>query len=57
MIILGLRRDPWANTGAAVIADGGAGPQITMLSEERLDRVKYSSSLRKNLGIGPLVLA
>jgi carbamoyltransferase len=42
LIILGLHRDPWHNTGAAMIrADGGA-PQIVTISQERLDRTKDS---------------
>lgn len=42
MIILGLHRDPWHNTGAALIRDDGKGPHVVMVSEERLDRVKDS---------------
>lgn len=42
MIILGLHRDPWHNTGAALIRDDGDGARIVMISEERLDRVKDS---------------
>ncbi len=42
MIILGLHRDPWHDTGAAIIRDDGRGPSIVMVSEERMDRVKDS---------------
>src|ERR1700692_2894309 len=42
MIILGLHRDPWHDTGAAVIRDDGGVPHIVTVSEERLDRVKDS---------------
>jgi carbamoyltransferase len=42
MIILGLHRDPWHDTGAAIIRDDGAAPHIVTVSEERLDRVKDS---------------
>jgi carbamoyltransferase len=42
VIVLGLHRDPWHNTGAALIRDDGKGPQVVMVSEERLDRVKDS---------------
>jgi carbamoyltransferase len=43
VIILGLHRDPWHNTGAAMIrADAGVPPRFVMISEERLDRVKDS---------------
>jgi carbamoyltransferase len=43
MIILGLHRDPWHDTGAAIIRDGGGGaPHVVMVSEERMDRVKDS---------------
>jgi len=42
MIVLGLHKDPWHNTGAAMIRDDGDGPRIAYISEERLDRVKDS---------------
>ncbi|MBV8566335.1 MAG: hypothetical protein JO273_12855 [Methylobacteriaceae bacterium] len=42
MIILGLHRDPWHDTGAALILDKANGPHIVSLSQERLDRVKDS---------------
>jgi carbamoyltransferase len=42
MIILGLHRDPWHDSGAAVIRDDGTGPSIVTVSEERMDRVKDS---------------
>jgi carbamoyltransferase len=42
MIVLGLHKDPWHNTGACVISGPGPSPKISFLSEERLDRVKDS---------------
>ncbi len=42
MIILGLHKDPWHNTGAAIIRDDGDGPQFAFVSEERLNRKKDS---------------
>ena len=42
MILLGLHKDPWHNSGAAMIRDDGDGPRFVNLSEERLDRVKDS---------------
>lgn len=42
MIVLGLHKDPWHNTGAAMIRDDGDGRRIAFVSEERLDRVKDS---------------
>lgn len=62
MVILGIHRDPWHNTGAAMIKDDGSGPQYAMVSEERLDRIKDSrgfpeKSIRacmKELGIASL---
>jgi carbamoyltransferase len=42
MVILGLHRDPWHSTGAAVVRDDGDGPRVVTVSEERLDRVKDS---------------
>ncbi|MFN0314722.1 MAG: carbamoyltransferase [Burkholderiales bacterium] len=44
MIILGLHKDPWHNTGAAIVRDDGEGPRIAYVAEERLDRVKDSRS-------------
>lgn len=38
MIVLGLHKDPWHNTCAALIRDG----QITSIAEERIDRIKDS---------------
>jgi carbamoyltransferase len=46
MIVLGLHKDPWHNSGAAVIRDDddGRGPRMAYVAEERLDRVKDSSA-------------
>jgi carbamoyltransferase len=60
LLILGLHRDPWHNTGAAMIRDDGEEPRIVMVSEERLDRVKDSRAFpalateacMKELGVG-----
>lgn len=41
-IVLGLKLDPWHDTGAAVIAEHGAGVRVVAISEERLDRRKNS---------------
>lgn len=42
MIILGLHKDPWHSTGAAMVRDDGDGPRIAYVAEERFDRVKDS---------------
>jgi carbamoyltransferase len=42
MITLGLHKDPWHNSGAAIIRDDGSGPLFVNLAEERLDRKKDS---------------
>jgi carbamoyltransferase len=42
MIVLGIHKDPWHDTGAAIILDNSNGFEICMISEERLDRVKDS---------------
>ncbi len=42
MIILGLHRDPWHNSGAAIIRDDGHGSHLVTACEERFDRVKDS---------------
>lgn len=42
MIVLGLHKDPWHNSGAAMIRDDGDGPRFAYVAEERLDRVKDS---------------
>lgn len=44
MMILGLHKDPWHNTGAAVVRVEGGVRKIVMISEERFDRVKDSRS-------------
>ncbi|NKB20132.1 MAG: carbamoyltransferase [Alphaproteobacteria bacterium] len=44
MIVLGLHKDPWHNSGATIIRDDGDGPQFAYISEERMDRVKDSRS-------------
>lgn len=40
--VLGLKLDPWHDTGAAVVLDGRAGPVVVAISQERLDRQKHS---------------
>lgn len=42
MRILGLHREPWHDTGAAVLVDDGGGVKIVSITQERLDRVKDS---------------
>ena len=42
MIILGLHKDPWHNTGAALLNSKNGKIKIATLSEERLDRIKDS---------------
>lgn len=42
MKALGLHKDPWHNTGAAMICAGERATEFVMVSEERLDRVKDS---------------
>lgn len=44
LIVLGLHKDPWHNTAAALIRDDGDGPRMAYVAEERLDRVKDSSA-------------
>jgi|CXWL01.1.fsa_nt_gi carbamoyltransferase len=45
MIVLGIHKDPWHNTAAALIRDIGDGmPRMAYIAEERLDRVKDSSA-------------
>ncbi len=42
MIILGLHKDPWHNTGAAIIKNNDGKVSFANLSEERCDRIKDS---------------
>ncbi|MFZ1220041.1 MAG: carbamoyltransferase C-terminal domain-containing protein [Chthoniobacterales bacterium] len=42
MIILGLHKDPWHNSGAAIIREDAAGVRFANLSEERANREKDS---------------
>jgi carbamoyltransferase len=42
MIVLGLHKDPWHNTCAAMIVNRGDGARFAYIAEERLDRVKDS---------------
>lgn len=42
MIVLGLHKDPWHNTGAAAVGERNGKLEVALLSEERLDRVKDS---------------
>jgi carbamoyltransferase len=46
MLVLGLHKDPWHNTAAALIRDDGdgRGPRMVYVAEERLDRIKDSSA-------------
>ncbi|MBI1983198.1 MAG: carbamoyltransferase [Acidobacteria bacterium] len=60
MIILGLHKDPWHNSGAAIIREDGDGPRFAYVAEERLDRVKDSRAFpelstqacMRELGVG-----
>ncbi len=40
--ILGLKLDPWHDTGAAIVLDDGSRLRVVAISQERLDRVKHS---------------
>jgi carbamoyltransferase len=40
--VLGIHKDPWHNSGAAVVNGDSSGTQFVMVSEERFDRVKDS---------------
>lgn len=42
MIVLGLHKDPWHNTGAAIIREDGDGIRLVNLGEERANREKDS---------------
>ena len=42
MIVLGLHKDPWHNSGAAMIRNHGSGVRFANLSEERCNREKDS---------------
>jgi len=42
MIVLGLHKDPWHNTGAAIIKDTDGQVEFAFISEERLNREKDS---------------
>jgi len=42
MIVLGLHKDPWHNTGACIISDKSGSFDICFISEERLNREKDS---------------
>src|SRR4051812_34958342 len=42
MIILGLHKDPWHNSGAAMIREDAKGVRFANLSEERANREKDS---------------
>jgi carbamoyltransferase len=41
-LVLGLKLNPWHDTGAAIVADNGSGLQVFAISQERLDRRKHS---------------
>lgn len=40
--VLGLKVDPWHDTGAAIVREGRDGPAVVAISQERLDRCKHS---------------
>lgn len=42
MFVLGMHKDPWHNTGAALVRCEAGRTDVVMISEERLDRVKDS---------------
>lgn len=42
-LVLGIHRDPFHNTGAAILRDDGKDVSVVAISEERLDRIKDSS--------------
>src|ERR1700730_13098609 len=42
MVVLGLHKDPWHNSGAAMINDDGSGVRLVNLAEERCNREKDS---------------
>ena len=44
MYVLGIHKDPWHNTGAALIRSIKGKTDFVFISEERLDRVKDSRS-------------
>jgi carbamoyltransferase len=44
MLILGLHKDPWHNTGASAVRERSGKLDVALLSEERLDRLKDSRS-------------
>jgi carbamoyltransferase len=44
MLVLGIHKDPWHNTGAALVRSDAGHTEVVMVSEERLDRVKDSRS-------------
>jgi carbamoyltransferase len=40
--VLGLKLDPWHDTGAAVVLDDGSQLKVAAISQERLNRVKHA---------------
>jgi len=42
MLILGVHREPWHDTGAAVLVERGGKVELVSVTQERLDRVKDS---------------
>jgi carbamoyltransferase len=42
MLVMGLHKDPWHNTGAAMVGGKNGVTDFAMVSEERLDRIKDS---------------
>lgn len=48
MIILGLHREPWHDTGAAILIENKGEIKIVSVSQERLDRIKDSRASPKD---------
>lgn len=44
MVILGLHRDPWHNSGACILHEKSGELRVTAISQERLDRIKDSAN-------------
>jgi len=45
--VLGLKLNPWHDTGAAVVLESGGDLRVKAISQERLDRVKHSRAFPK----------
>lgn len=48
MIILGLHREPWHDTGAAILVEDKGQLRVVSITQERLDRVKDSRACPKD---------